>query len=65
MSTLTTLILEYNYFNHVGHHGYVASDRSGQQLSSTTPCVVTSRLPTAAALHQLRRAPRLVVSRPQ
>jgi hypothetical protein len=38
---------------------------AGSGSTSTMPCATTSRLPAAAALHQLRCAPRLVVSRPQ
>jgi hypothetical protein len=38
---------------------------AGSVSTSTTLCARTSGLPAASALHQLRRAPRLVVSRPQ
>jgi hypothetical protein len=41
-----------------------ATPSLGHSVSTlTTPCDVTTRLPAAAVLHQLRRVPRLLVSR--
>jgi hypothetical protein len=48
------------YFNHVVRHDYLYPGRTGS--TSTMLCAVTTRLPIAPALHQLRRVSRLLVS---
>jgi hypothetical protein len=48
------------YFNHVVRHDYLYPGRTG--FTSTMLCAVTTRLPIAPALHQLRRVSRLLVS---
>jgi hypothetical protein len=55
-------VREYKYFNNAVCHEYSPLGRISS--TSTTPCAVTTHLPVARVLHQLRRAPRLLVVRP-
>jgi hypothetical protein len=49
------------YLNLVVRREYLFPGRSGS--TSTTPCSATTHLPVTRVLHQLHRAPRLLVSR--
>jgi hypothetical protein len=51
------------YINFVVHPDYSSPGHSGSK--STSSCIPTTRHPAAQALRQPRRAPRVLVSRPQ
>jgi hypothetical protein len=51
------------YINFDMHCDYSSPGRTGS--TSTLPCAATTRHPAAQALRQPRRAPRVLVSRPQ
>jgi hypothetical protein len=50
------------YINFAVHRNYSSPGRTGS--TSASPCAASTRLPAIAALHQLRRASRLLVTRP-
>jgi hypothetical protein len=55
--------LRWLYFNLAMHREYLSRCRTA--TTSTASCAATTRLPAVSTLHQLHRASRLVVSRPQ
>jgi hypothetical protein len=50
------------YINFAVHRDYSSPGRTGS--TSASPCAASARLPAIEALHQLRRASRLLVTRP-